>query len=267
MLGIYVVLGAITGIMAGMLGLGGGIIIVPALSVLFSSSMPHDSVMHMAIGTSLAIMVFTSFSGMYVYHRRDAVLWAMVKNIFPSLLMGVLLGSLIADAFSSSYLQIFFGIFLWMIGWRMLINKPRPVIEKTISKKMMWFIAAIIGMLSSILGIGGGTMFVPFFLHCRATMSQAIGTSLACGMIVGVLATISFMLHGLDIKTPVPWSTGYIYWPAFFGVTVTSMLLAPVGGVIAHRLPTAMLKKIFALLVLLIAVMMLWKAGTYLASH
>jgi len=260
MLILYLIVGAITGLLSGLLGVGGGIIVVPALSMLFlkNQNIPAVDSMHMAIGTSLAIMVLTSLSGLYAYHRLTAVRWDIVKRITPSLLIGTLLGSTIASALSSHYLQLFFAVFLCVVGWRMWLSVPKQEADVSMSGRMMMMVASLIGVLSSILGIGGGTMFVPFFLRCRATLIESMGTSLACGMIVGIAATISFAAHGTKLTAMIPGSTGYIYWPAFLGVAIASVLCAPIGSAIACKLPTALLKKIFAVVLFFIASDMLW---------
>lgn len=259
---IYLILGALAGTMSGLLGIGGGMIVVPALSAIFLQTqlMPSSSVMHMAIGTSLAVMVFTSLSGLYAHHRRMAVRWDVFKIVVPSLVIGTLLGALIANTLSSEYLRIFFGLFLFVMGLRMLLDKNKKEVGNGMSHWMMWAVSSLIGGLSSILGIGGGVMLVPFLLRCRVAMHQAPGTSLACGMTIGIFATVSFMLPALGGEQVAPWSTGYIYWPAFLWVAVASILFAPIGTALAHKLPTSLLKKIFAVMLLMVAGDMLFFA-------
>jgi uncharacterized membrane protein YfcA len=260
MLVIYLLLGAVVGTMSGMLGIGGGILIIPALSTIFAylKIMPDALIMHMAIGTSLAIVIMTSSSGLYAYHKRASVRWDIAKLIAPSLIAGVLIGVLIANSLSSHFLQIFFGIFLLILSLKFLIEKSKKEIsQKPLSKKWMNAIAGLIGVLCSVLGLGGGVLLMPFLLHCQIEIRKAAGTSLACGMMVGIVATVSFMLSRSASTAMIPWSTGYIYWPAFLGISVASMLFAPVGASLAHRLPTAVLRKIFAVFLFMIAVDML----------
>lgn len=259
MLIVYLVIGAFTGLLSGLLGIGGGVIVVPALSAVFlrTNIIPHEYVMQMAIGTSLAIVVFTAVSGLIAHHKRGSVRWDIVKRIAPSLVIGTIIGAALAKGLSSHFLRIFFSVFLVVISLRLLFAKTNTEVESSLPRKKAYFFSGLIGMLSSILGIGGGVMLVPFLLHCQIKMSEASGTSLACGMMVGIVATTSFILSQLGAQQIIPLSTGFIYWPALAGVAVASMLFAPVGTALAHKIPTMILKKIFAVCLLATAIEMM----------
>jgi uncharacterized membrane protein YfcA len=254
MLSSYLAIGALAGISSGLLGIGGGIIIVPALSAIFSQNtdIPAHYAMHLAIGTSLATMIATLASGVYAHHRQGTVHWPLAKSIFPGLVAGTVLGAFIAAFLPARFLTIFFSVFLIIVSLRMLFQRKDGV-EMEISNQLRQMIAGIIGVLSGILGAGGGSLMVPFLLRCRLKMNEATGTSLACGFVVSLIATICFMLSGLFTAVKLPDSTGYIYWPAFFGLVTASVLFAPVGAMLANKLPTELLKRIFAIFLLCVA--------------
>jgi uncharacterized membrane protein YfcA len=262
MLAIYLSVGALVGIMSGMLGIGGGILIIPALTAIFSylKIFPESSIMHMAIGTSLSIVILTTSSGLYSYHRRGSVQWNLVRAIIPSILIGVLIGAVIANFLSSHFLQLLFGVFLFLVSLKFLFEKSKKEIGNPLSKSLMRFFSVIIGVLCSLLGLGGGVLLMPFLMHCQIDIRNAAGTSLACGMMVGIVATTIFLFSPNTETQIVPWTTGYIYWPAFAGIALASILFAPVGTFFAHKLPTAILKKIFAVFLMIIAIEMLYKA-------
>ena len=255
MLGIYLIVGAFAGTASGLLGIGGGIIVVPALEAIFATSIfiPPSYVMHMAIGTSLAIMVFTTLSGSYAYLKRGSIRWPMIKQLLPYLLIGAIVGVLIANFLPSRFLRIIFAVFLMLISLHMLIGHHSHRDAKRIPQSIVSWIAVFIGALTSILGAGGGAMQVPFLLRLQLEIREALGTSLVCSIFTSLVAASCFMLTGLITPEKIAWSTGYIYWPAWVGITIASVLFAPFGVALAHKLPTPLLKRIFAAFLLLIA--------------
>jgi uncharacterized protein len=257
MLIIYLIIGALSGTLAGMLGVGGGVIVVPALAAVFHYiHMPQDTIMRMAIGTSLATIIVTLLSALRAQIKHSAVRWDWVKKLTPWLLFGVIIGAAIANTLSSFVLQIVFSVFLIYVAYRLLFtnledkSKPQP------SLIMVRTVGATIGVLSSILGAGGGTMIIPFLLRCQVNLREATGTSVACSIGIAFVATISFMLLGFA-TVQLKWSTGYIYWPAFLGIAAASILFAPVGTAIAYRLPTSILKRILGVFLIIVAINML----------
>lgn len=259
MLGIYLILGIFAGIMSGLFGIGGGVVIVPALASIFSHHqvIPADAAMHLAIGTSLATMVVAASSSMYAHHKRGAVRWRMVLKMTPLLGLGAVVGAMIAHDIPSHYLKIFFGVFLLFIGFRIFFGN-QEVKGPAMSSMIFFGMSFLIGLLSSVLGVGGGTLLVPFLLRCHLEMHEATGTSVACGVVVAFIATMSFMVTGLIAGVHLPWSTGYIYWPAFLGVAVAGLLFAPLGAMAAHKLPAVFLKRTFAIFLWVMAVDMLF---------
>jgi hypothetical protein len=260
MLTLYLIIGAFAGISSGLFGVGGGVVVIPALSKMFAHNplIPESLTMQMAVGTSLAIMIFTAMSALYAHHKRKAVHWQLFRYMLPGLMAGSIIGALIARFLPSAILQIIFGVFLVIVSLRLIINKRIKVKEKKLSLTAIRCSALVIGMLSSLLGVGGGTLLVPFLLRCQLDMREATGTSVACGLSVGIVATVSFMVAGLSSAKHIDWSTGYIYWPAFLGVVIASVLLAPVGAVFAHKLPKELLKQGFGWFLLLMACDMLF---------
>jgi uncharacterized membrane protein YfcA len=255
---LYFLIGIFSGTMSGLLGIGGGIIVVPVLALLFRhyALIPVDHVMQMAIGTSLAVMIMTAFSALNSHIKRGTVRWDLVKKLLPGLIFGAILGSLVTTMLPSHYLRILFSIFLFCMACRILCLKMEESLRAIPARWVMTSVACVIGFLSSVLGAGGGTMMIPFMLRYRVTMREAAGTSVACGAGVGFVATFSFMILGASVAG-LPWSSGYIYWPAFLGVSLASMIFAPIGTDMAHRLPTLALKRILGIFLLFISIDML----------
>lgn len=259
----YLLTGILAGTMSGMFGLGGGIVVVPALATIFlqNPDIPFELHMRMAIGTSLAIMIITLASSVYAHHMRGTVNWPMVKTVFPGLIVGIVAGTVLVCFLPSSYLSRIFGLFLLVIIVRLLFfdqDSAKNKMSTVVSPALITGFSALIGMLASLVGVGGGTMWVPFFLYCKLRIHEAVGTSVACGMIAAVVATIGFMSAGLFSYRYIPYSTSFIYWPAFFYIAMTSVIFAPIGVVIAYRLSSRLLTYVFALLLFIMAIQMIF---------
>jgi uncharacterized membrane protein YfcA len=256
MYAIYLVVGAFAGVMAGLFGIGGGVVVIPALATMFMhhTEIPHMYIMQMAVGTSLATVVITGTSSMYAHHKHAAVIWPHVWKMLPGLMIGAVIGAAIAHFLPSNFLRIFFAVFLAITSVRMWIKQKTTDTKKPLPPSAVWLGSIVIGMLSSILGVGGGTLLVPFLMRSNLDMHKATGTSVACGIGVSLIATICFMITGLLAGIHLPYSTGYIYWPAFLGIAVASVLFAPFGANLAHKLPKEILKRIFAVFLLIMAV-------------
>lgn len=255
----YVGLGVIAGFVAGLLGVGGGLIIVPALILIFkSNNFPHEVIVHLAIGTSLATIIFTSLSSIYAHHfTHKAVRWDIVKQLTPGIVIGALVGALIADFISAKPLQRFFGFFELFVALQMALN-IKPHAARTLPENFgMTSAGTAIGTVSSIVGIGGGTLTVPFLAWCNVKMQQAVATSSACGLPIAIAGCVGFIFTGWN-ETGLPeYSIGYIYWPAFLAIVVSSILFAPVGAWLAHRLSAAKLKRAFSLVLFILGIKML----------
>ena len=254
----YLTLGLFAGVMAGLLGVGGGLIIVPTLAWIFHHQQVDDAiVMHLAIGTSLATIVVTSISSVRAHHRRGAVLWPIFWRLTPGIVVGAWLGAAIADALPSAVLSKVFAVFVLTVAAQMGFGaKPAPHRELPGTAGMLTA-GGVIGAVSAIVGIGGGSLTVPFLTWCNIAIRQAVATSSACGLPIALAGALGFVVTGLNAAGRPDWSLGYIYGPALVGITLTSMLSAPLGAKLAHTLPTEMLKKVFAAFLTLVGVKML----------
>jgi uncharacterized membrane protein YfcA len=255
----FFLIGALSGTLAGLLGLGGGVIVVPALATMFKhfNLIPPQQIMQMAIGTSLSTIVITFAASLYAHIKHQSVRWEFARQLIPGLMVGVILGSYTAHYLPSEFLRIFFSIFLLVIAAHLLFSKNTESSTPIPAKIIIHIVALIIGMLSSILGVGGGVLLIPFLLRCQLNMREATGTSVACGMGIGIAATALYMFFG-SAAVDLPWSTGYIYWPAFLGVGVASVIFAPLGTSLAYRLPAPLLKRFLAVFLVLVAIEMLF---------
>ena len=254
----YLTLGLFAGVMAGLLGVGGGLIIVPTLAWIFHHQQVDDAiVMHLAIGTSLATIVVTSISSVRAHHRRGAVLWPIFWRLTPGIVVGAWLGAAIADALPSAVLSKVFAVFVLTVAAQMGFGaKPAPHRELPGTTGMLTA-GGVIGAVSAIVGIGGGSLTVPFLTWCNIAIRQAVATSSACGLPIALAGALGFVVTGLNAAGRPDWSLGYVYGPALVGITLTSMLSAPLGAKLAHTLPTEMLKKVFAAFLTLVGVKML----------
>lgn len=254
----YLTLGLFAGVMAGLLGVGGGLIIVPTLAWIFHHQQVDDAiVMHLAIGTSLATIVVTSISSVRAHHRRGAVLWPIFWRLTPGIVVGAWLGAAIADALPSAVLSKVFAVFVLTVAAQMGFGaKPAPHRELPGTAGMLTA-GGVIGAVSAIVGIGGGSLTVPFLTWCNIAIRQAVATSSACGLPIALAGALGFVVTGLNAAGRPDWSLGYVYGPALVGITLTSMLSAPLGAKLAHTLPTEMLKKVFAAFLTLVGVKML----------
>lgn len=253
---IYLLIGAVAGIIAGLLGVGGGLIIVPMLVYLFTrQEMDPSFIVHMAVGTSLATIVFTSISSIYAHHRRGAVHWAVFRRITPGIVFGALMGAVLADLMPAHFLRRLFAIFEWLVAWQMLVGfRPSPG-RGVPGVAGLTGAGGVIGCISSLVGIGGGTMTVPLLLWSNMKMREAVATSSACGLPIALAGAVGFVATGWDRALPTQ-SLGYLYLPAFVGIVITSVLFAPVGAHLAHRLPGQVLKRVFAVVLVLLGIYM-----------
>ncbi len=254
----FMALGALAGVLAGLLGIGGGLVIVPILVFSFTPlGFPEQHLMHLALGTSLASIIFTSISSFMAHHRRGAVIWPIVKSITPGILIGTFLGTCLASIMNTMLLKGLFVVFLYYVAAQMLLNiKPKPS-RKIPGNVGMFGVGNVIGSISSLVGIGGGTLSVPFMTFCNINMHSAVGTASAIGLPIALAGTAGFIWNGIGVPGLPEWSIGYVYLPALIGIVSASMLTAPLGVKLAHSLPVPRLKKVFAILLLVVATRML----------
>ncbi len=255
----YLVFGAAAGIIAGLLGVGGGIVVVPALYFFFTAQgFPHEIVMQMALGTSLASIIFTSVSSSVAHQRRGAVDWAVVKSIAPGILIGTFAGAFLAARLSTGFLKGFFVVFLYYVSTQMLLNIKPKAHRQTPGAGGMFGAGSVIGLVSSLVGIGGGTMSVPFLVWCNMAMHTAVGTASAIGFPIALAGTLGYVINGLGVASVPSLSLGFINLPALLGIVSVSVLTAPYGAKLAHSLPVPSLKRVFAFFLLVTATKMLW---------
>ena len=250
-----VILGMVSGLLAGLFGIGGGIVIVPVLVLLFTMyGMASDLVMIMSVATSLATIIVTSMASMLAHHRLGSVMWRKVLRLAPGIMIGATLGAVVANHIDADVLRYIFIVFLLYVGVQMAFQiMPEPGAVKE-SKVLDFIVANLIGLMSSIVGIGGGTLTVPYLVRCRYAMRNAVAISSACGLPIAVAGTISYAALGWNQVQLPGWSLGYVYLPAFLGISLGSSLTAPIGAKLAHRLPAQKLKRYFSILIFLMAV-------------
>ena len=253
---LYLFTGAIAGLLSGLLGVGGGIVVVPILTVLFASIFPSDLLMHMASGTSLAIMMFTTASSTYAYQRHGLVRWPLFYRFTPGMVLGTITGAVIAMHLSSKFLQMAFAVFLFIVALKMFDTRKTHA-ERQLPRQLgLSIVSFCSGSLSGFFGVGGGTLIVPFFVYCNVVMQQATATSAVCGLMLAIVGTISFMITGLHtVQIPnMPLGTaGFVYWPAVLPMAIASMIFAPIGTRMAVSLSSIALQRIFAIALLVTA--------------
>ena len=254
---VYCLLGAIAGVLAGLLGVGGGIVIVFAFGW---QNFPPDVLMLMALGTSMGSIMFTSISSSLAHSRNKGVQWDAVRNITPGILIGTFCGSFLASHVPARFLQLFFVAFLFFVITQMLSGKKPKPSRHLPGLGGMSVAGGIIGVVSSLVGIGGGTLSVPFLLWNNLDMRKAIGTSAAIGFPIALAGCFGYIVNGWNAANLPPYSFGYIYLPSLFGIVIVSMFTAPLGARLAQTLPVPKLKKCFALLLIVVGIRMLLKA-------
>jgi uncharacterized membrane protein YfcA len=215
---IYAGVGALAGVLAGLLGVGGGLVIVPALTFAFTAQqIPEQHILHLALGTSLATIIFTSVSSVRAHHKRGAVIWPIVLKVSPGIVLGTFLGSWAAAALSGRFLKGFFVLFLYYVASQMLLNiKPKPT-RQIPGPGGMFLAGNVIGGVSSWVGIGGGTLSVPFMVWCNVEAIKAIATSAAIGFPIAVSGAAGYITSGWSAAGLPAHSLGFVYLPALIG--------------------------------------------------
>ncbi len=250
---LYLILGALAGTLAGLFGIGGGLIIVPALIFSFElQELSPEILTHLAVGTSLATIVVTSISSVRAHHSKGGVQWRIFTVLAAGIMIGAWLGTYTAIQISSTTLQRLIGIFALLVALKMWFGFNPSEQSALPGKPTLMVAGGVIGWVSSIFGIGGGTLTVPFLRRSNLTMTKAVGTSAACGLPIASTGAVANMVMGQSNELLPTLSTGYVYWPAFFGIVLTSALFARFGVKLAHQLPAEKLQKCFAVLLILV---------------
>ncbi len=267
----YLIAGAFAGILAGLFGIGGGMIIVPALIYIFKAQgIPEATLTHIGIGTSLATIIVTSISSLRAHNSRGAVNWNVWKRMAPGLVAGSLIGAGIASVIQGNSLQALIGIGAFLVGLKILFMKNKALEENDLSKlpspAVQTGLGGCIGIVSAIFGIGGGTLTVPILSYCGLKIKNAVGTSAACGLPIASAGAVGFFVFGQfidpNIKETLPNGVlGFVHVYAFLCVSLASFFTARIGAKLAHKLPATTLKKAFAVLLLIVGVKLVLNSG------
>jgi len=250
--------GAVAGLLAGLFGIGGGVIIVPALVWIFSSHLFNpELIMISAVATSLATIIPTSIASIITHHKMGALIWPTVFRLVPGIITGSLLAAILAENISASTLRLLFILYLLYVAITLALQK-RPALSIHQPRPTLDYLAGfVIGGISALIGIGGGTLTVPYLLGRHLKMKNAVAISSACGLPIALTGTISYAFLGWN-KTGLPeFSLGYVYLPAFLGIITISIITAPIGARLANKLPAQQLKRYFSILLFLIAAKMM----------
>jgi uncharacterized membrane protein YfcA len=254
----YLGIGTLVGFAAGLLGIGGGVVMVPLLVLVFrASGVPGEHIMHIALGTALAAMVFTSLSSMRAHHAHGAVDWKIARAMSPGMLAGAFIAALVAGFIPTFPLAVGFTVLVFYAATQILLDLRPPGSGELPAGVALFGAGALIGAVSSLLAAGGAFLTIPFLAWCRVPLRRAIGTAAANGLPIAIAGTAGYIFHGLRANgVPGP-SVGYVYLPALALVVTTSMVAAPLGARLAHRLPVRRLRILFAALLYFFAIRML----------
>ena len=256
----FLVAGAFAGVCAGLFGVGGGMITVPALIWLFTAfGYSPDVVAHLAVGTSLATIIVTSISSLTAHNKRGGVRWEIWKRMAGGLVVGSLLGAAVAEQINGNTLQALIGAGALLIAFKMLFLSNKEQLGKPVPSTPIQVGAGTgIGLASSIFGIGGGSLTVPFLTWAGLPMRQAVGTSAACGLPIALAGAIGFAWFGQDVANLPEGTFGFVHIIGFFCISAASFVMAKFGAKWAHQLPAATLKKAFGVLLVFAGGQLLW---------
>ena len=262
---IYLLLGACAGVLAGLLGIGGGLVLVGALAWLLPmQGVPADAAMHVALASSLASIVLTAAASARAHHRRGSVLWPTVAWMVPGVLLGGVLGSRFAIALDDEVLRWCVAGYCFLIAAQMLLSKPYVDAGAVAAPRGPGYTLAGggIGIVSAIVGIGGGSLTVPLLVWRGVSPVRAVGTSSACGIFIGIGSALGYALQAPAGAVALPGAFGYVYLPAALGVALASVFAAPYGTRLAHALSGQALKRVFAAFLLLVGMAFAYSALT-----
>ena len=254
---VYLGVGIFVGFFAGLLGIGGGSVMVPILSLTFASQgFSGDHLVHMALATSMATIIPGGIASAWTHHKHEAVNWRVVKQMLPGILLGTFSGAVIAHFSSTAFLKTFFVGFICFLAAQLLFDLKPKSRHALPGAAGMFAFGATMGVISSFAGIGGAILSISFLTWCNIRMHEAIGTAAAIGVPLAIAGTVGFVATGLFDKGLPPWSLGYVYMPAFAGIALTSFVIAPLGAKLAHRLPVAVQRRVFVVFLVALAVKM-----------
>lgn len=246
--------GAVAGTLAGLLGIGGGIVIVPIVTLMFENQgLLHGFAIKMALGTSLATIIVTAVSSIYTHHRKAAVEWRLFRIMAPGALIGSAIGAWLADIIPGEMLYVAFILFMLLVSLQMATSRVAAHRVGLPGPRGLTSFSTGVGIISALMGVGGGSMNVPFLSFFGVPIKRSIATAAAIGLPLAVSATIGYVIGGLNEAGRPPLSIGYVNLPVFGGVVVASLLFAPLGATLAHKLPDQLLRRLFALFLFVLA--------------
>lgn len=244
---LYLLVGTVSGVLAGLFGIGGGTIIVPALLLCFQlQGVPLALQTHLAIGTSLAAIAITAISSTLAHHKAGAVRWPIAGWLTPGIALGVWSGAFLAAQLPGLQLQRLFGLFAWVIAAQMWFGWQPTAHADVPGKAGLSIAGLVIGGISALFGIGGGSLTVPFLCWCRVRMQEAVATAAACGFPLALVGALGYAYQGWAQTVLPEHAIGYVYLPAMLGIGIASVPCAKLGARLAHHWPAATLKKVFA---------------------
>jgi len=253
----YLLCGCIVGFCAGLLGIGGGVIGIPLLFLLFNlQGIPTSISMHMAVGTLFATVVLTSISSIISHYRSGMILFPVFKKIIWGTMVGCILGVIIASHLTGVYLQRIFGIFLWGLALQYFLKNDISAHDTFPSNSKIFLATTSIGTLSGLLGLGGGIFIVPYLNWYGVSMRNAIATSSACILPVAVIGATGYIYAGMHVENNLAFSSGFVDWLAFLGIGITSVLFAPLGARVTHAISPVLLRRVFSIFLIFVGLSM-----------
>lgn len=257
---VYISIGAFAGLMSGILGIGGGVVVVPGLVFVFQHGqfIPGDITMHVAAGSSLAVMIITSQASLRAHIKLGEVLWDIYNKLWPGIVIGTIFGALIATLIPTYWLKIIFAVFLLSIAVKMLMDLQVTHPSRFPANWVNRLVSFFIGLKSGLLGVGGGVLVIPYLTYCGVDVRKIAAVSNLCTLTVAVVGTVVFMLTGQHDMSSIAYSTGYVYWPAVLGVAIPSSIIAPLGAKLNYIVPVQQLKYGFIVILIVTAMKMLF---------
>ncbi len=256
---VYILIGAMAGTLAGLLGVGGAILVVPSLVLVFSTQhiVPADQLMHYIVGTSLAATFVTTLFSLRAQYRYGNFSWPLFNKLWPGIAIGTILGTSFATLLNTHFLRILFGVFMVVVSIQTFFRLRESAQEGLPPSLFRWIATLLIGVFAGLLGISGGALTIPYLTYYQTPIRQAMAASTACGVIIAIVGTISFMVLGLHQANAPAWSTGFIYWPAVLGIALGSPWCAALGAAWSSRLPVITLRRVFAAFLFIVGINML----------
>jgi uncharacterized protein len=249
----FLLIGIFSGFLSGLFGVGGGVILVPSLLITFTYfNFPAETLMHLVLGTSLSCIIITCLNSSYAHLRKVKLDKTVFFNITAGIILGASSGGYIVTYLSTFQLQVFFVLFLLLVTFKMFVGFSVHTNKKIIPRPYYWIVGYLIGMKSTLLGVGGGTLSVPFLNWTGKKMHEAVAISATIGIPIAVIGTISYMISGFNVQGLPQYSLGYVYLPGFIGISITSTFSARFGANLSHKISHEKLRNIFKYFLLVI---------------